>query len=124
MLATAVQDFKVCKTHNEKIRVYYKYKNVEKYFLRNIHTALYDKYIKHLVHYDTGLIDDNMPMVLDSLFTNYGKVQSEEVKSKEAEVITLTFIPADLMATLYRPIENLQKLTTAANIPYLSAQQL
>ena len=92
-----------------------------KNLLGHIHTALDNTYIKHLVDYDTGLIEENIPMVLDSLFTNYGKVQSEEVKSKEVEVLNLTFNPADPMITLYRPIEQLQKLATAASIRYLSA---
>ena len=72
--------------------------------------------------YDTGLIEDDIPKVLDPLFTNYGRVQSEEVKSKKAEVLNLTFNPDDHMVTLYRPIEHLQKLATAANIPYSSVQ--
>ena len=67
--------------------------------------------------YDTGLIEDGIPKVLDSLFTSYGKVQSKEIKSKEAEVLNLTFNPADLMVTLYKPTKHLQKLATTANIP-------
>ena len=65
-----------------------------------------------------------MPTVLQYLDKNFGKVQSEEVKQKEAEVLSLSFNPADPMFTLYCPIEQLQKLTTAAGIPYLEAQKL
>ena len=72
----------------------------------------------------TGLIEDNIPTVLDSLFINYGKVQSEEVKSKEAEFLNLTFNPANPMVTLYRSINQLQNLATVANILYSDAQQL
>ena len=56
--------------------------------------------------------------------TNYGKVPSEEVKQKELEVLEMSFIPVDLMVVLYCPIERLQKLATAAGIPYSSGQQL
>ena len=51
-------------------------------------------------------------------------MQSEEVKQKEAEVLSLSFNPADPMFTLYGPIEHLQKLATAAGIPYSEAQKL
>ena len=83
-----------------------------------------DKYIEHLVDYYTGLIEDNIPTVLNSLFTNYGKVKSKEVSSKEAEVLNFTFNPADPMVTLYRSIEKLQKFATATEIPYSNTQQL
>ena len=36
----------------------------------------------------------------------------------------MSFNPADPMVVLYQPIEQLQKLATAAKIPYSSAQQL
>ena len=104
-LATAVQAVEIWKTHNEQIHVYRECKNVEKSFLWHIHTALDDKYIEHIVDYDTGLIEDNIPAVLNSSFTNYGKVQSEEVKSKKVEVLNLTFNPADSMVSLYSPIK-------------------
>ena len=81
-----------------------------------------DNYIEHFVDYDTDLIEDDIPTVLDSLFTNYGKVQSKEVKRKEAEILNIMFNPADHMVTLYLSIEQLQKLATSVNIPYLSAQ--
>ena len=45
-----------------------------KNLLGHIHTVLENKYIEHLVDYDTDLIEDDIPTVLDSLFTNYGKV--------------------------------------------------
>ena len=79
-------------------------KNVKKALLRHIHTALDDKYIEDIVDYDIRLIEDDILTVLNSLFTNNRKVQSKEVKSKEAEVLNLTFNPADPMITLYMPI--------------------
>ena len=100
------------------MRIYCECKNVENFLLRRIRTVLDNAYIKHLVDYDTYFIEEDIQTILDSLFTNYGKVQSEEVKSKEAEVINLTFNTADHMVTLYIPIKKLQKLATTANIPY------
>ena len=73
-LATAVQAVEARKTHDEQIRVYRECKNIEKVLLKHIHAALEDKYIEHLVDYDTGLIEDDIPTALNSLFTNYRKL--------------------------------------------------
>jgi hypothetical protein len=97
---------------------------MEKSPLRHIHTAIDDKYIDHLVDDDTGLLEEDIPTVLEYLFSNYGKIPSEEVKEKEAEVLTLSFNPADPMVLLYRPIEQLQKMAVTAGIPYSQAQLL
>ena len=74
VLEIAVQAVEAQKTYDEQIRMYREHKNVKKFLLRYIHTVLDDKYIEHLVDYDTGLIEDNIPTVLNSLFTNYRKV--------------------------------------------------
>ena len=80
--------------------------------------------LEELIDKDTGLIDDKLPTVLDHLFTNCGTVQSEKVKTKEAEVLNLIFQPSDPMVILYRPIEQLMKPVTSAGISYSVAQQI
>jgi hypothetical protein len=110
--------------HCESIRVYRECKNVEKALLRHVQNAIEEKYIEHLLDEDTGLIEVDIPQALDYLFLNYGKVPSEEVKEKEAEVLNLSFNPAEPMVLLYRPIEQLQKLAISAGIPYSKEQRL
>ena len=102
------------------MRMYRERKNVEKALLRHVQNSLEHKYIEPLLNDDMGLIEDNLPTVLTYLDTNYGKILSEEVKQKESEVLAISFNPADIMVVLYRPIEQLQKLVTAAGIPYSS----
>ena len=103
--ATAVEAVHAKETHHEKMRVYRECKNVEKALLRHVQNALDHKYIEPLLNDDTGLIEDDLPTVLEYLDTNYGKVPSEEVKQKESEVLAMSFNPADPMVALYRPIE-------------------
>ena len=67
-------------SHNENVALYRECKNVEKALLRHIQTAVEEKYIEFLVDKDTGLIEDDVPTVLQYLFSNYGKVVLEEVK--------------------------------------------
>ena len=77
-----------------------------------------------MVNEDTGLIEDNIPIVLEYLFTNYGKLMSKEVKQMEIEVLLLSFNPVDHMVTIYRPIEQPQTKETVAGVSYLEEQKL
>ena len=82
------------------------------------------KYIKPLINKDTGLIELDLPAVIHYLDTNCGRVASEEVKSKESEVLNISFNAADPMVILFRPIEKLAKLATSAGIPYSQGHEL
>ena len=63
-------------------------------------------------------------MILDYLFYNYGKVRSEEVAQKEAEVISIIWQPTDHIVLLTRALEQLQKLVMQEGIPYTNNQIL
>ena len=67
------------------------------------------KYVEFLVDDDTGSIEEDVPTVLQYLFSNYGKVTSEEIKRLESEILALSFNPADPIIIIYRPIEQLHK---------------
>ena len=86
--------------------------------------AVEDEFIELMVDDDTCLIQDKIPVVLDYLFENYGKMTSNEVKQLESDVLSLSFNPADPVVTIYRPIKQLQKKKTEAATPYLEAQLL
>ena len=121
---TAMQQVQARETHNENLALYRECKNVEKALLRHIQTAVSEKYIEFMVDDDTGLIEDDVPTVLDYLFTSYGKVTAEEVKEEENMVLNISFNPADPMVTIFRPIEQLQKKAVAAGIKYSNEQLL
>ena len=67
------------------MRLYRDCKNVERTILCYTQNALEFKYIEPLLNNGTGLIDDDLPTVLQYLDKNYREVQSEEVKKKENE---------------------------------------
>ena len=77
-----------------------------------------------MVDDDTCLIEDDVPTVLEHLFTTYGKLTAEEVKENEHEYFNILFNPADPMITIFCPIEQLQKKAIEAQIPYSEAQLL
>ena len=103
--------------HKDLMSVYRECKNVEKALLCHIQNTVEKNYVKHLIDEDTGLIKHNIPTILENLCSNYGKVPSEEVKQHKSEALNISFNPADPMVTLFWPIEQLQKLATAAEIP-------
>ena len=105
MQRLAVQALQAKQTHDEALRVYRECNNVKKALLRHIQGALKEKYVEHLINKDTGLINDDIPTVLEYLLNSYGKVPSEEVKEREAEVLNISFNPADAMVTIYQSIE-------------------
>ena len=72
-------------SHNEAIRVFYEYTNVENTILWHIQTAVEEIYINYLVDEDTYLIEEDITTVLAYWFTNYGKVTSDEVIEKNSK---------------------------------------
>ena len=122
--STPIQALELKEQYNEQKRLYLECKNVEKALLRHIQEAIEDKYINSLVDEYTNLLTQDVPTIMQYLFYNYGKVRSEEVSSKEAEVMSMTWQPSDPIVLLTRPIENLQKLAQQAGIPYTDQQLL
>ena len=104
---TALQQVQAWETHNEAIKLYRECKNVEKALLRHIQIAVEEKFIEFMVDDDTGLIEDDVPTVLEYLFTTYRKVTTKEVKEKEHECLNMSFNPANPMITIFCPIEQL-----------------
>ena len=93
-------------------------------FLVKMETICEEKYTAALVDEFTNLITDNIPTVLEYLFYNYGKVSSEEVSEKEAEIMAITWNPSDPIILITRPLEQLRKLAAHAKVPYTDAQIL
>ena len=119
-----VQALNLREQHKDNKRAYYECKNVEKALQRHIQDAIEDKYLESLLDDDTQLIQEDIPDVLEYLFDLYGKVPSEEVKQKEAEIRAMVYHPADPMILLFSPIEKLKKMAIAADIDYTAEQIL
>ena len=85
--ANAVQALQAQEDHIEEKRAYLECKNVEKALLRYIQDALDERYIEPLVDEYTNLLTQDIPDVLDYLFTTYGEVQSSKVTNKDKEIM-------------------------------------
>ena len=122
--ATPIQALNLKDQHSEERRLYLECKNVEKALMRHMQDAIEEKHLESLVDEHTNLISGDMPTVLEYLFYNCGKVRSDEVAQKEAEVMSLTWQPSEPMVLLTRPLEQLQKLATQAGMPCADNQIL
>ena len=120
--ATAVEAAIARGERQDQIREYRECAEVENVLLRHIATAIEDRYIESLKNEHTGLIDSDIPTVLQHLQTRYGTVQASEVKEEEDNVLKLDFNPSDSLVILFNPIEKLQKLATKAKMPYTEKQ--
>ena len=58
-----------------------------------------------LVDEHTNLLTDNILIVLEYLFWNYGKVCSEKVSQYKVEIMSMIWNLIGLMVLLTRPIE-------------------
>ena len=122
--ATPIEVLQLKDEYNEQKRLYLECKNIEKALLRHIQDALEDKYVVTLIDEYTNLITTDIPEVLIYLFHNFSKVTSEEVAQKEAEIMSMTWLPSDPIILLTRLLEQLEKLAQQAGIPYTPAQIL
>ena len=122
--ATPIQALNLKDQHSEERRLYLECKNVEKALMRHMQDAIEAKHLESLVDEHTNLISGDTPTVLEYLFYNCGKVRSDEVAQKEAEVMSLAWQPSEPMVLLARPLEQLQKLAAQAGMPCTDNQML
>ena len=122
--ATATQVLQLKDEHAEKKRICLECKNAEKALQRHMQDSMEDKHTAALVDKFTNLITDDMPTALDYLFYNYGKVSSEEVSEKEAEIMAISWNPSDPIILITRPLEQLRKIADHAGVPHTNAQIL
>ena len=96
--------------------------DIERALLKHITVAIEPKYIDSLKNEHIDLIEDDIPTVLQYLFSNHGRVPTRHVKDKEQEVLSTPFVPSDPMTTIFRPIEQLWSLAEIAKISYTESQ--
>ena len=63
----------------------------------------------------------DIPDVLDYLFDTHGVVTSKEVDDKAAEIESAPWQTTDPLVLITRPLEQLTKLSTKANISFTDA---
>ena len=83
-----------------------------------------EMFLETLIEEHTNLLTDDFPATMVCLLYNHGKVRSEEVTQKDADVMALAWKPIDPIVLLKRLLENLQKLAKQAGITCTNSQIL
>ena len=120
--ASAVEALQRREAHNEQIRLYRECQNVEKAIMKHLQNSFQSQYLEAFVDEDTALLSSDVPTILAHLFSRYGQVTGDEVRTYQTEVLSTSFTPADPLVTIWNPIQKLKKLASQANIPYSEAQ--
>lgn len=120
--ATAVQAINLRETYHDNVRKYRECANVERALLRHLQGALDPQYLEPFLDDDTGLLTEDIPVIMKHLFDHYGRVTGEQVKAKEQEALRTTFSPSDPLVTIWNPLEKLKKFAKFAELPYSDEQ--
>ena len=78
-----VEAMNLRENHKQNVNLYRECREVERALLRHITTAAESKYVDFLNNEDTDQIEDDIPTVLEFLFSSYGKVPTRTVKGKK-----------------------------------------
>ena len=102
--------------HTEQIRIYRETIDVERALMKQIINTVEIDYIKELFNEITGTITVTIPEVLTFLFTRYGEVDIQRVTKEEDKVKNYAWNITDPPVVLFNLIEDLDTISTAANV--------
>ena len=94
--------------------------NIEQTLKFQISDAIDKDYLDELQSHTTNTMDD-IPTILQYLFTNYGEVQPEVIKEAEHAIEDMAFTVSDPLTKLYTKIEDLTDLANVTS-PYTNTQ--
>ena len=84
--------------------------------------ALDHEYVVEFMDQDTYLPIHDIHTILTTLYNRYGKVRRQDVKVKERELENYQFVLTQPLTEVWKEIDELQKLATAANMEYSNSQ--
>ena len=99
--------------HTEAIRVFRETVEVEKALLNQTCAALDDTYYKERISPHTNTVIEPLSTFLTWLFTTYGDIDREAIKTEEKKVLEITYDLQDPMTNIFEPIQELEQLAIA-----------
>ena len=94
--------------------MYLEYIALENALKKQIQDCIDQEYLEKLIDTTTKTIIDNISTILEFLFTNYGYIDSITVADKTDEIKNMAFAITDPLTRLYKAVEDLAELATAA----------
>ena len=89
--------------------------------LKQISAAIDEDYLEILRDPTINTTLSNIPLILNHVITNYGKIEPDLVTEKEQNVRKMDFTISDPFTKLWEQIEDIKQLSTSANSPYSQA---
>jgi len=109
--------------HNEAVHLFNESNNVEQALKQQIITAIEDTFLTPLRNRQTNTIDVTIPVILDYLYTNHGKVSPAMLQEEERAVKEMVYDTTHPIDIIFNKVEDLLDLSVAANADF-TAQQL
>ena len=102
-------------------RLFYKTANLGNALKKQLMEAIDELYLEELRNLTTNSIVSTIPFILTHLTTNYGEIEPDTVTEKELNVRKMNFTISDLFTKLWKEVEDIEQLSTAAS-PYYKTQ--
>jgi len=109
--------------HTEAVRLFNECNNVERALRQQIVKAVDDSYLTALRNRQTNTIDVSIPVILDYLFSNNGRVTPAMLHHEEKLVKEMFYDPTHPVDVIFNKLEDLSDLSAAARANF-SEQQL
>ena len=108
--------------HEKALALFHETLNLKNALKKQLSEAIDDLYLEELRDPTTNTILLGIPEILEHLFNNYGDIDADAITEKETEIRNMTFTISDPLSKLYKQIEDLDQLSTAAGAPYSQRQ--
>ena len=108
--------------HDELIRQYDECQSIEQITRAMITAAIDDEFLDELRNSDTDMIHESIPMIIEYLQTNFGKISEHELNDKEDHLKGMMYDPASPVQTVFNKIKSFQDLCTLLQKPKTDGQ--
>ncbi len=108
--------------HNDAVKLFNECNNVEQALRQQIIKAVNDAYLTALRNRLTNTIDAPIPIILDYLFTNHGRVTPAMLQNEEKDVKEMHYEISHPIDIIFNKVEDLNDLSIAAHADYTEPQ--
>ena len=109
--------------HNKQVRLFNDCNNLEQALCRHLVKAINNSYLTALRNRQTITIDVTIPVIIDYLFSNHGRVTPAMLHHEEKLVREMFYDPTHPIDVIFNKVEDLSDLSVAARADF-SEQQL
>ena len=95
---------------------------VRKALGQQLQEAIDSEYMSEFLDENTNMINQQLPTVLTTLYRRYGKVRRQDLKTVKRYVENMRYDLTQPLTTVWKAIDDLNSLSTAARLPYSDEQ--